>query len=112
MGQTGRAMTFQKRDGRQFVAVWLEQYGYDVNTRQRLAVRTETWTLTLPDGVALRKTYRWQPDGTARSADRPLGPGSHPLTVSDSLTILELDTAAVPSRAPLNVRVARTSTPK
>ncbi|MNC87664.1 hypothetical protein D3C83_34060 [compost metagenome] len=99
-----RHMLLQKRDGSYFLAVWIEQSGYDVNTRQRLAVAAQTITVTMPASVRASAAHVWQQDGRVL---RTTLAATHafPFTISDRLSIIELTGPTSAPYPPGNVRV-------
>lgn len=102
-----RHMVFQKRDGAFFLAVWLEQSGFDVNTRRVVPVSTQSTTLVLGGGLRLLTTYRWQDNGHITTTPGLTVEGSIPLDISDTLTIIEIRPIVVigPPQAPRNLRI-------
>lgn len=82
-----RFIAFQKRDGRSFLAVWIEQPGYDVLSGRMLSVAPHSITVTA-ENAALEAIHHWRPDG---SVQRFTGDGrpSATVVVTDALQILE-----------------------
>ena len=100
-----RHLAFQRRDGTYHLAVWVEEPGYDVNTRRSASPPTQAVSVTAESRVQLATVHRWQPDGTVVRSPGPGGRGAVGLQVGDTLTVLEdRPTGPRPTR-PDNVRV-------
>ena len=84
-----RHLTFQKRDGRYYLAIWIERSGYDVVARRYSSVPPETASLVIDGGVRPVAVHRWLADGGMESTPAPAG-GIRSLTVTDTLQVLEL----------------------
>ena len=104
-GADVRHMMFQKRDGRNYLAIWIEQSGYDIAARATIAVAPRTVTLTLPDSVRPVNTHAWQADGRMTSTALT-GSRSIPISITDRLTVVELRAPAAAPAAVAAVRVA------
>lgn len=104
-GADVRHMMFQKRDGRYFLAIWIERSGWDVNARQRLAVPTQTVTVTVPPSVRASHAHVWQQDGRVLRTTMA-ATNAFSFTISDRLSIIELTPPASSPLAPANLRVA------
>ena len=78
-----------KADGSYYVAFWLEESDFDQNTRQTIAVPSETLTFASTRVFNTALLSQFQADGSVRNTS--LIPGSSiPLQVTDSLSILRL----------------------
>jgi hypothetical protein len=84
-----RHLTFQKRDGRYYLAIWIERSAYDVAARRHSPVSPETASLVIDGGLRPVAIHRWQADGSMESTPVPAG-GMRSLTVTDTLQVLEL----------------------
>lgn len=91
-----RHMVFQKRDGRYFLALWLGVEGYDQIARRHQPIAQRAVTVQTTTPVRLHRVHQWQGDGSVVIAPVSLSTASFPVTVFDSLTIIELtrDTGA------------------
>jgi hypothetical protein len=81
-------LLLQKRDGRFFLAIWVEQPSYDVNAKRGLAVPTQSVTITTgqPSRVV---THRLDASGNMQTS--ALGTGTtQTMDISDLVTILEI----------------------
>jgi hypothetical protein len=88
-----RSMMFQKRNGSYYLAIWIETSGYDVNTRTAIVVPPQTVTIGARYGPRAVSLHRWQADGrVTRTAISMSATGFVPITISDTLTVLELRT--------------------
>lgn len=85
-----RHMAFAKRDGRYLLALWLETPGYDVNLRRTTGVPVEPVTVTIEPRVHALSSYQWGNDGNAVRTAISNGQGTFPVTLTDSLAILEI----------------------
>jgi hypothetical protein len=101
-----REMAFQKRNGTYLLALWIESSGYDVNTRSLVTVPPETVTVTVNGNLTLARTHRWDSDGEV-GASAVEGIRTTTLSLTDGLTILEIQPSQRPPAAPLNLRVLR-----
>jgi hypothetical protein len=99
-----RHMAFQKRNGNYYLAIWLEQQGYDVNSKQLIAVPTQSVSVNFTGSVQLTQVHRWQPNGsvTRTAATGSTSPMS--LVVGDTVTVLEFRSTDAPS-PPTNLRL-------
>lgn len=92
-----RHLAFQTRRGTYFLALWIEAPAFDVVDGRALDVAPERATIVLPAAMRLRRTHRWNDDGSV-TVDVPTGTGSVvDVAVTDSLTMLEL---SAPNRRP------------
>jgi hypothetical protein len=88
-GADVRTMLFQKRNGSNYLALWIERSGYDVNARTPIAVPPQVVTIVPRDGVHAVNLHQWQADGrVTRTAMSVVG--AIPVTISDRLVVLEL----------------------
>jgi hypothetical protein len=83
-------MAFQKRDGTYLLALWLAVPGYDIGPRQHMAIATQDVTVTLPAPMRLLRGHRWQGDGSVSTASAVITTASFPVSVYDTLTVIEL----------------------
>jgi hypothetical protein len=102
-GSDVRHMAFQKRDGSHFLALWIEQSSYDVSTRRAVVVPARAITVTIAGSVRIGKAYRWDARGNVSQTDLPAATTAIPVTVTDSLTLLEFRPGSPPS--PTSMRV-------
>jgi hypothetical protein len=99
---TLRHMAFQKRTGTYFLAIWVEDAGYNVDSRVVSAAASQNVTVTVGSNVRHVATHRWQANGTvARSAASAAG--SIPVQVTDTLMMLEFQPGG--PNPPTNVRI-------
>lgn len=81
-------LLFQKRDGRFYLAMWVESPGYDVTHGASLAVPSQNVGLNISKNLSELNSYQWNSDGSVTSQslskDQP-----QTLVVSDKLLILE-----------------------
>ena len=105
-GDNVRQMAFQKRDGTMLLAVWLEASGFDVGSRQPVAVPPQTVRISAPPTLPLVRSYRWLEDGSVREDTTGAGQVNVSLTINDALTVLQFGSPrrAVP-RAVENLRI-------
>ena len=91
-GGTGdvRHVAFQKRDGTYYLALWIEQPGFDLHAGKDIAVAPQSITVHVPSGFAVQNTYRWNVDGTVGRTPNSGERGGLPVTVTDRLLMLEL----------------------
>jgi len=101
-----RQMAFQKRDGTMLLAVWIEASGFDVGSRQPVAVPPQTVRITAPATLPLALSYRWLEDGTVLEDTTGAEQVNISLTINDALTVLQFGSPrrAVP-RAVQNLRI-------
>jgi hypothetical protein len=101
-----RQMAFQKRDGTMLLAVWVEANGFDLATRQPVAVPSQTVRISAPPELPLSRSYRWVEDGTVLEDTTGAGQVNISLAINDALTVLQFGSPrrAVP-RTPTNVRI-------
>ena len=89
-GQTSNVqhLLLQKRDGRFYLAIWLELPAYDVNAKSRLTVAPQSVTVAL--GQSMRVVTHTL-DATGNMQTVALGTGStQTIQVSDLVTVLEI----------------------
>jgi len=84
-----RQMAFQKRDGTLLLAVWIEAAGFDVGSRQMIAVPPQTVRISAPAGLPLARSYRWLEDGNVLEDTTAAGQANLNVTVNDALTVLQ-----------------------
>lgn len=101
-----RQMAFQKRDGTMMLALWIEAPGFDVGTRQMIAVPSQTVHIITPSGLPLARSYRWVDDGSVLEDATGAGHTDLNVSVNDALTVLQFGAGrfAVPRRVE-NVRI-------
>jgi hypothetical protein len=101
-----RQIAFQKRDGTMLLAVWVEASGYDLGSRQPVAVPPQTVRVSSPTALPLARSYRWLEDGNVLEDTTGAGHVNISLTINDALTVLQFGSPrrAVP-RAVQNVRI-------
>jgi len=100
-----RQMAFQKRDGTMLLAIWIEAAGFDVGTRQMIAVPPQTVRITAPAALPLARSYRWLEDGNVLEDTTGAGQANVSLAINDALTVLQFGS---PRRAvPRQVRNLR-----
>ena len=93
----------QKRDGRFFLALWLERSMYDtgarantpddVSARGNLPVHNQRVTITFGTPIASAIVHRLRPDGTLSSQRAPLNAGALSFAVTPRVSVLELTVA-------------------
>jgi hypothetical protein len=100
-GGTGdlRHMAFQKRDGTYLVALWLSLPSYSPATRQPIAVPAQNVEVTLPAEMRPVRTHRWQADGSVSVTPAQASGGTVPVSVTDSLMMIELTSGKSSSRS-------------
>jgi hypothetical protein len=81
-------LLMQRHDGTFFLALWLEEPSYNVNTRTAIAVAPEPITIQLPAGSQYLD-YVWDATG-AMTQVRPTQSTPLNLTITDKLQILEI----------------------
>jgi hypothetical protein len=81
-------LLLQKRDGTFYLAIWVEQPGYDVNAKKEISVPMQQ--VTIQTGQSVRTTiHQIEADGTMQT--KALGVGqTQTLEISDTLMILEI----------------------
>jgi len=84
-----RQLAFQKRDGTLLLAVWIEAAGFDVGSRQMIAVPPQTVRISAPAGLPLARSYRWLEDGNVLEDTTAAGQANLNVTVNDALTVLQ-----------------------
>jgi hypothetical protein len=85
-----RHVAFQKRDGTYFLALWIEQPGFDLHTGSDIAVPPQSITVHLPGTFSVVNTYHWSVDGTVARTASPGQRGGLPVSVTDRLLMLEV----------------------
>lgn len=85
-----RHMSFQKRTGRYYLALWLSEPSWDPTTRRTLDARTQPITVSFTSPMRIVRTHRWQQDGSTLVDSRSSTTSSLAITLSDSLTIVEM----------------------
>jgi hypothetical protein len=98
-----RHMSFQKRDGSYYVAIWIELPMYDVNAKRIIAVPSQRITITT-DGTPLVNLHQWGTGGSVTRTAIAQSSSAIVVTVTDKLTVLEFRPQGRPL-APTNVRV-------
>jgi len=93
MGLTGgdsnlRHMLFGKRDGSYYLAVWLEESSYNLNTLTATTVAPETVTVQLPIGATVTDNV-WDNTGNVTASTTTVA-GPMTLTVTDKLQIVKI----------------------
>lgn len=83
-------MAFQKRNGRYYLALWLELPSYNQNTREPQSVTAQSVSVTLPTAMRQLRTHRWQPDGSVSTSSSTVRSARVVLSVTDALTVIEL----------------------
>jgi hypothetical protein len=96
-----RHMTFQKRDGSYYLALWQEVPSFDNQTRQRLSTTPQAVTVALASPMRFVNRHIWQGDGLRVSAPVALTTASIPVQVTEFLTVIQL--APPPTGAPAAV---------
>jgi len=101
-----RQIPFQKRDGTMLLAVWVEASGFDLGSRQPVAVPPQTVRISAPATLPLARSYRWLEDGNVLEDTTGAGQVNISLTINDALTVLQFGSPrrAVP-RAVQNLRI-------
>jgi hypothetical protein len=89
-GPDVRHMSFSKRDGTSYVAMWIERPVFDVATRRELPSPHQTATLRLDGPERAVRKHAWQRDGEINV--EPISSTASQITVdlSDTLLMLEL----------------------
>jgi hypothetical protein len=103
-GANVHSMAFQKRDGSYFLALWIEESGFDMSSGTPTTVPAQSATVVLSKSVELLTTNQWQADGEVVRITGSKPRGSVTLPVSDRLVVLELHIKLPPP--PTNVRLA------
>ena len=81
-------LLLQKRDGRFYLAIWVELPSYDVNTKKALTVASQSVTLTLNQPMRV-VTHSFDASGALQTS--ALGTGTaQTISVSDLVTVLEI----------------------
>lgn len=81
-------LLLEKRDGTFYLAIWIEQPGYDVNARQPLLVAAQT--VSIDTAQPMKITRHWL-DAGGNLQTSVLGTGQmQTIAVSDQVTILEI----------------------
>jgi hypothetical protein len=81
-------LLLEKRDGTFYLAIWIEQPGYDVNAKQPLMVAAQTVSIETTQSM---KISRSSLDGSGNLQTTALGAGqTRTIDVSDQVTILEI----------------------
>lgn len=82
-------MLLERRDGTYLLALWIEAPAYDVNSKQAIPVPSQRVVVHLGKTFPTTSLWALQPDGSALR--HTLGASADvPLTVSDTLSMLEL----------------------
>lgn len=84
-----RHMTFQKRDGTYYLALWLAVPSWDPTTRKFIAVEPRSVTVSFTGPMRIVRTHRWQADGSVSVEAASTTSSTVPVRVSDDLTIVE-----------------------
>jgi hypothetical protein len=82
-------LALQKRDGTYYVAMWVEEGSYDVDSRSRWTVDQASVLVTVPSQFRILATITWQDDGTTRRVGLS-GQHSETIVVNDRLTFVEV----------------------
>lgn len=98
-----RHLSFQKRDGTYFVALWLARPSYNLDTHTPIAVSPQRVELTLPSAERRLRTHEWQIDGSVSTTPWSTPAATIPVMVADRLIVMEL--VDRPPAAPRNLRV-------
>lgn len=93
--QDVRHMAFQKRNGTYFLALWLARPSFNQTKRQSIAVSEQSVVVVLPQAMRHVRTHRWQLDGSLATTTPSSTTTTIPVSVADSLTMIEL--APVPT---------------
>lgn len=96
-----RHMSFQKRDGTYLIALWLGVPGYDLSARQHMSTPSQTVTLNTATPMRVLRMHRWQPDGSLNTNSGEVMTASIPVSLSDSLTVIEMTATAAGPGPPL-----------
>jgi hypothetical protein len=81
-------LLLEKRDGTFFLAIWIEELGYDVNARKELAVADRSIVVKTKEPLKM-KVHRLGLDGVIQSSD--LGAGvAQSVQTGDRVVILEI----------------------
>jgi hypothetical protein len=81
-------LLLEKRDGTFYLAIWIEQLGYDVNAKQPLVVAAQTVSIETTQPM---KISRSSLDGSGNLQTTALGAGqTRTIDVNDQVTILEI----------------------
>jgi len=82
-------LLLQKHDGAFYLALWVEQPGYDVDKKTRLSVSPQDISLLIASTVVSLNVYQW--DSQGKVTQRVITPTSpQRLTVTDHLLILRV----------------------
>lgn len=82
-------LLLQKRNGIFYLALWVEEPGYDIDSKRAISVPSHSVVLQTDEGVRMVR-HTLDKSGGMQSA--PLqSDASHELDVSDSVTVIEID---------------------
>jgi len=82
-------LLFQKRDGTFYLALWVEEPSYDVNSKKTLPVSTHHVVVQFDEAGAV-VVHAFGQSGTVQTTSLPSST-THDIDVTDYITILELD---------------------
>jgi hypothetical protein len=89
-GPDVRHMSFSKRNGTSYVAMWIERPVFDVATRRELPPAHQAATLRLEGPERATTQYAWQRDGEVDVRSASSTANAITVDLSDTLLILEL----------------------
>jgi hypothetical protein len=92
-GSDLRSMAFAKRDGSQWLALWIEQPGWNPATALPITVMPREVSVMLSGAHVVTRTHAWRSDGTIEANDVAMPSGSLGVTVTDVLQVLEIQPA-------------------
>jgi hypothetical protein len=85
-----RHVAFQKRDGTYYLALWIEQSGFDLHSRNDIVVPPQPIMVHVPSAFTALNTYRWNADGTVERTANSGETGWLPVSITDRLMMIEL----------------------
>jgi hypothetical protein len=98
-GSTSNVMhtLLQKRNGTYYLALWIEQLGFDPNALQPIAIPPQNITVTLPDAPASAALSTLDDTGAMITAPLRFSGATMNLTLSDRVTILSFTMPGLPT---------------
>ena len=81
-------LLMQKRDGTFYLALWIEQPGYDTAKAMRTPIAARPASLQLSGGASARSVIQMMKDGSV--VKKPAEAGNIPLNLTDDITIIEI----------------------
>jgi hypothetical protein len=87
---TMQHLLLQKRDGSYWLVLWLEQSSYDSTNVVSTKVTPQNVTLSIGAGTKLGELVQFDTSGNATTTALPSGDYATPLTLSDQVTIVQV----------------------